>query len=186
MTSPQSPPRPTHVTDLGRVTGFNPANASWWRAWRQTPSRWRALETEDRARLLEAALCLALARCAIGLVPFRRIARALGELGRETPREALPPEKEESALRVGWAVRAVAARTPWDSRCLAQALAAMAMLRRRRLGGTLYLGVALAPPAGGAKLEAHAWVRSGPHLLTGAAGHERFAVVASFAGESPT
>ncbi len=176
MTKP--PPASTPVTDS------TPVNGRWWRAWRQTPGRWRALETEDRARLLEAALCLALARFAIGLVPFRRIARPLGEPGRETPREALPPEMEKEALRVGWAVRAVAARTPWDSKCLAQALAAMAMLRRRRLPGTLYLGVAPVPAGGRPKIDAHAWVRCGPDLLTGAAGHERFTVVASFAGAS--
>jgi hypothetical protein len=61
----------------------------------------------------------------------------------------------------------------------------MLMLRRRRLPGTLYLGVAKPAANDVRKIDAHAWVRCGPDLLTGAAGHERFAVVASFAGEPP-
>lgn len=153
----------------------------WWRTWRRTSGRPGTLRRGDVPCLLEAGAGLAVARAAILVVPFRRIARILGEPGVETPRDPLPREEEEAALRVGWAVRAVAARTPWDSRCLAQALAAMAMLRRRRLDGTLYLGVTTVSPAGERKLEAHAWVRSGPHLLTGEPGHERFTVVTSFA-----
>ena len=158
---------------------------SWWRSWRQTPSRWRTLGPGDRARLLEAAACLALAQGVVWAVPFRRVARLMGVPGRESSSGPLSPRHEKEALRAGWAVRAVAARTPWESRCLAQALAVMLMLRRRRLPGTLYLGVAKPAANDVRKIDAHAWVRCGPDLLTGAAGHERFAVVASFAGEPP-
>jgi hypothetical protein len=54
------------------------------------------------------------------------------------------------------------------------------MLKRRRIAATLYLGVAKkeSDPEG---LAAHAWLRCGDVILTGAAGHLHFTVVAAFA-----
>jgi hypothetical protein len=51
------------------------------------------------------------------------------------------------------------------------------MLRRRGVPSTLYLGVMKDDTAG---LSAHAWVRSGDVVLTGATGRERFTVISTF------
>jgi hypothetical protein len=69
-------------------------------------------------------------------------------------------------------------RLPWMSQCLVQAVAATWMLQRRRIPSTLYFG--LAKDSDG-KLIAHAWVRSGERILTGAKGHHDYRVVATFA-----
>jgi hypothetical protein len=60
-----------------------------------------------------------------------------------------------------------------------QALAAAALLRRRGTGATLYLGVAktAGAPEG---LSAHAWLRCGELVLTGAAERTLFTTIASF------
>jgi hypothetical protein len=132
----------------------------------------------DRWLLLEALVWLGLARLAVTVLPFRRIAPHLGDHMAESP-------EEEGAVvddlpRVSWAVQAVSRRTPWESRCLVQAVAAQRMLRRRGIGSTLYLGVA---KAGQTELEAHAWLRSGRVYLVGGQDRQRYKVVSSFADE---
>ena len=115
---------------------------------------------------------LALARLAVLIVPFRMIAPRLGVSRAETPET---PVFDPVPVGVAWAVGAAARRAPWRAACLEQALAAKAMLRRRGIESTLYLGVTQDPVA------AHAWVRVGDLNVTGGQNVARYAVVASFA-----
>lgn len=140
-----------------------------------------ALSWADRWLLVEVFVLLGLARLALRVVPFRRLARALGTLHVETPTEA-PPEHLAQARRVGLAIARVHRYTPWTSNCFPQALAARVWLARRHLPTTLYLGVALnkTDPATSSTMEAHAWLRCGPLIVTGGRGSERFTVTACF------
>ena len=52
------------------------------------------------------------------------------------------------------------------------------MLRRRGVDGTVSFGVCEGTSAG---FEAHAWLRVGPLMVTGGAGHERFNAFTTFA-----
>jgi len=90
--------------------------------------------------------------------------------------------QDVTASRIGSAVVTMSCHAYWRSTCLVQAVAAQLMLRRRSIPGTLYLG---AVKDGDNTLLAHAWVRCGREILTGASGRERFTVVASFAPDSP-
>jgi transglutaminase-like putative cysteine protease len=110
-------------------------------------------------------------------LPFRRIAGWLGTTGAASPATATP-EETRTAEAIGWAVRVLGQRVPWDGRCLAQALAATGMLRRRGLEGTVAFGVQESKSAG---FEAHAWLRVGDRIVTGGAGHERFKAFTTFA-----
>ena len=92
----------------------------------------------------------------------------------ETPSHSL---KTDLPFRIAWAVRTASRYTPWESKCLAQAMAARMMLKRRRFPTTIYLGVLKDDKAG---LKAHAWIRCGERILTGAQGHGQFTVVATF------
>lgn len=121
--------------------------------------------------MAEAVTCLALARLAVVLLPFRVLSRWLGVKRGETP-DAVAADAR--TLGVGKAVARVAERTPWRSKCLEQAIAAKAMLRRRGVESTLYLGVAREP------FGAHAWLRVGGLNVTGGQDVGRYAVVASF------
>lgn len=72
--------------------------------------------------------------------------------------------ERQAALDVGWAVTRTAGYLPFSALCLAQALAARAMLRRRGIGSILHVGVAR-PEA--APFEAHAWLEAVGVEVTG-------------------
>jgi hypothetical protein len=130
----------------------------------------------DRRLFLEALGLLALTRFVILIVPFRRIAPFLGQVMAESPRHA--PESEALARRISWAVLTAVRYTPWESKCLAQAITAKMMLKRRSIPSTLYLGLAIDAKDG---LDAHAWVRCGNRILTGGPIHGQFTIIAHFA-----
>ena len=125
-------------------------------------------------------MSLGLIRAAILVLPFAWVARRLAlESGSgSASRNAHDATTRAAALRIGRAVRVAARRTPWESKCLAQALAAALMLRWRQIPFVLSLGVAKTgePDPG---IEAHAWLFSCDVLLTGA-GYERYSVIAQF------
>ncbi|MBI3890981.1 MAG: lasso peptide biosynthesis B2 protein [Candidatus Wallbacteria bacterium] len=127
----------------------------------------------------EAFAWLGLARVALGLLPFRVVARALGK-PRVESRGEIGPGQAAAARRLGWAIEAASRRTPWESTCLIQALAAQRMLRTRGIGSTLYLGVRKGEAPGAGSLAAHAWLRCGSLVLTGERAAEGFTVVGRF------
>jgi Transglutaminase-like superfamily len=139
------------------------------RAW---SSRARRLASRDGARVAEAVAYLALARAGVVALPFRVLAQRLGVPHAETPVATGP---DLTSRRVAWAIAAAAKRVPWRSECLEQSIAAMAMLRRRGIASTLYLGMARDP------VTAHAWLRVGDLNVTGGRDVGRYTVVASFA-----
>ena len=141
----------------------------------QTLSKLRRLSWPDRRLVLEALVWLAAMRLAVRWVPFLRIVSWMRLEPGETPTQPAPAV----AGQIGWAVRGVAARTPWQSACLVQALAAARMLQRRRLAATLYLGAAR-NPARRDELQAHAWLRCGALVLTGESESRHFPVLARF------
>lgn len=127
--------------------------------------------------LIEALTALAIARIAMACLPFRRIAAWLGTPGSVSLPTA-SPEDTRIAENVGWAIGALGPRVPWDGRCLAQAVAATAMLRRRGLEGTVSIGVRSGTSGG---FDAHAWLRIGNCIVTGASGYQEFKVCTTFA-----
>jgi len=135
----------------------------------------RRLTGTDRALALEALAWLGVMRLALRLLPFPRLLAWMRLAPGETPAQPAPA----SAGRIGWAVRAAAARTPWESACLVQALAAARTLERRHLASTLYLGAAR-PSDRPAGLQAHAWLRCGAVVLTGENERRNFPVLTSF------
>jgi len=144
---------------------------------------WRMRSRPERWLLLEAMVGLFLGRAAIGLLPFEQVASLLGlapeNVSGVTPGDyALQLEWKPSAVavQIGWAVRTVAARVPEHAICLVQTLAGAAMLRRRDIPCTLSLGIA----RDGTGFAAHAWLRCGDVILTGAGGHDRFTTISAF------
>lgn len=119
------------------------------------------MRASERLLVFEAALMLALARLIVLMVHFRYIA----------PWLARAPETEvcNKALgrRVGNAVCVAARNVPWNAVCLPQAMAAKAMLTRRRCGSSIHLGASY---DGRGKLTAHAWLLAGGTVVVGAAG----------------
>lgn len=131
----------------------------------------------QKCLLGEALIALLIAQCAMAFLPFRRIAAWLGAPGVESPATATT-KATRTAEEIGWAVGVVGRRVPWDGRCLAQALAATGMLRRRGLEGTVSFGAREGESVG---FDAHAWLRLGSCLVTGGPVHQRFKTFTTFA-----
>ncbi len=128
-----------------------------------------------RLEVVEALAFLTLASVAVPLVPYGRIRRYLGAFPRETPRE-LQEADERRALRVRSRIRTVCRSLGWKPRCLARALAATAMLRRRGLASTTYLGVR----PGARPVRGHAWVRCGRVYVVGGVSQHRYETLGGF------
>ena len=112
----------------------------------------------------------------MAFLSFRRIAAWLGTPGAESPATATA-EETRMVQDIGWAVGVVARRVPWDGRCLAQALAATGILRRRHLEGTVSFGARQGESVG---FDAHAWLRLGSCIVTGGPVHELFKTFTTF------
>lgn len=141
---------------------------------RKRRSRWR-----QAGLLLEACCWLGVMRVAVLRAPFRRIIRWF-HLAPAESRVTPSPADLALAEHIGQAVRFGAAHTPWQSACLVQSLAAMAMLRRRGITGTLYLGVARNVDGAPMPIDAHAWLCCGSMTVTGAIANRQFVTVACF------
>jgi hypothetical protein len=126
--------------------------------------------------VLEAAIWVASSRMILELVPFRHIAKRLGQYMDET-HCAIGAEERKSVQRVSWALGVIRLRLPGGRKCLAQAIAGKMMLYFRSVQSTLYLGIATDDDE---KLLAHAWLRVGDVIVTGAEGKERFTMVGAF------
>jgi hypothetical protein len=153
---------------------MTPRSLRWWI--RQLHKVWQC-SWGDRWLLMQAVSGLGVARLAVLTLPLRWIAPFLGHYMQESPATDRPAQ-QTMVMRVSWAVCTMSRYTPWESTCLAQAIAAKRMLQRLQIPSTLYLGVAR-NDAGG--VEAHAWLRSGKRVVTGAPGMARFTTVGTFA-----
>jgi hypothetical protein len=123
----------------------------------------RRRRPRDYALACEAALHLAAARIALGVVPFHVMVQFCT---RGVRGGALSGGARDQAIRdVRWAVAAAAARLPGDTVCLPRALCANVMLRRRRVPATLTYGARTRR----GRLEAHVWLTAGG---VGVVGHE--------------
>ena len=105
--------------------------------------------------LLEAAFWIAVARLAILLLPFPRIARYLGELRPPTGEAGELQDGEAAAREVCWAIDRSARIFPFKIVCLPRALAGWQMLHHRRIAGQLHFG---ASRDAANALRTHAWL----------------------------
>ena len=128
----------------------------------------------DQWLVLEAVAALTVASLSLRLTKFARLAPYLGRHMTESPTDVAPADATQAA-RVRWAIERTAAALPWKPVCLPQAVAAKLMLRRRGIDSTLYMG--LDPLT----YDAHAWLRVGTDIVTGAAERPRFQALSSFA-----
>ncbi len=151
---------------------------TWLKSLRNTRAKWRRRTRAERLVLLEAFALLGIARLVVLVLPFKWLAVSLGRHMKETGTE-INSSDLCSARMVGQAVRSAVRYTPWESVCLPQAVAAQWMLKRRHVAATLYLGVAK-DQTKQENLAAHAWLRCGSIILTGAEGHRQFTVVGTF------
>jgi hypothetical protein len=153
-----------------------------WLRWphilRRKAVNWWRRPLPERLWLVPAFLLLGLARAALLTVHFRRIAPWLGQAMKTAAVVPLASASEIArALHIGRAIATAAHYTPWESKCLVQAMVARALLGACGLPYALFLGVNKQADKG---LAAHAWVCIGPAAVTGGQGFREFRVVGTF------
>jgi hypothetical protein len=137
----------------------------------------KALRRPGRSRWLmaEAVLQLYLARLAIKLLPYRWLT---WYFLRPVPGPPLGgAARKETRAQVVWAVHISAHDLPGEFHCFPKAIAAQAMLRRRRVATALYYGAATLPGQG---LAGHVWLQDGPDVLLGHFRPGRYKVLAAY------
>lgn len=114
--------------------------------------------------LARALVELAIARVRIGFWKDGST-KTLSQLkSRAEPSQDVVGSQLALAERIAFVVPRVAARVPWKSDCLVQALAAQRWLRTSRIKSTLSIGVRQQRERG---FEAHAWLAVGNLMITG-------------------
>ncbi len=171
------------LAGMNRIFGMesskdNAAVTAWLKSLQDAPAKWRRRTRVERLLLLEAFVLLGFARLMVLAIPFRWLAGSLGKRMGESGTQVGESDLQHARM-IGQAIRSAANNAPWVSVCLPQAVAAQWMLKHRHIPATLYLGVAK-DEAKPEKLAAHAWLRCGDLILTGAPGHLQFTVVATF------
>lgn len=136
-----------------------------WMDFSRTRNRIRSV-WRGRGFIAEACVRLVFVRLALLLFPLKRQAKlhspSKDVLSRQVGQAT---EDERQQVRaIGWAVTKAAAHLPIGARCLAQALTARAMLRRRGIGSIMRIGVSR-PDAN--SLKAHAWLEAKGVEVTG-------------------
>ncbi|WP_342555139.1 lasso peptide biosynthesis B2 protein [Paenibacillus sp. FSL R7-0652] len=114
--------------------------------------------------------------------PFAKIAPGLGAPMVETPVTGLDRSQVLEIRNISKAVLIASKYTLWESQCLVMAIAAMKMLERRKIASTLYMGTARNKQG---QLKAHAWLRSGKLIVTGADTMDQYTVVGVFGKRCP-
>ncbi|WP_336788238.1 lasso peptide biosynthesis B2 protein [Paenibacillus sp. MMO-177] len=133
------------------------------------------LASDMKLLLLEAFVYLGWARI-LKALPFAKVAPGLGVSLLETSFQ-MTEKNEELIHRIADAIRIMSRYTLWESKCLVMAIACMKMLEKRQIESTLYLGTTKNYEG---KMTAHAWLRTGPHYVTGADIMNRYTVVGIF------
>lgn len=137
------------------------------------------LSFKRKLLFIEAYFLLGYWRLMILKKPFLKIADSLGTQNVETPVSCEDIDLK-TVRQVKSAIKAMSKYTFWESKCLVQAYAAKAMLRKRKQKTTVYLGVAKSENK---EMIAHAWVRCGTVYVTGGNERERFTVTSIFGDE---
>jgi hypothetical protein len=108
-------------------------------------------------------------------VKFKRYEKRLGTRGKKDD-SAISEDQMKVVMKVKSAVIGVSKYTPWESKCMVQAVAAKWLLEKYNIPSTIYFGI-MKDPENNAELKAHAWLIVGEYVMTGREGHKAFKVV---------
>lgn len=123
----------------------------------------------------EAFVVLGISRFMIVRMEFKRIAKYFGKAKHETD-YSYDGINLMKVKQISKAIKTMSKYTPWESKCLVQALSAKFMLNRRKQKSTVYLGFGKEND----RMIAHAWVRCGNLFITGGDGSRNFTIIGKF------
>ncbi len=146
---------------------------------RKIPAFWH-LPVREKLWLFLLYPYSGLIRAAVLLTPFHLLSKHLGTYYKNTELSPLVNEQQLALARqVGRICEITARYTPWQSKCLVQAIMARTVLAFYAIPYVIHLGASLSnnPQK---PIEAHAWVKVGHLVITGRAGHKTYPVLSSF------
>ncbi|SDF67695.1 lasso peptide biosynthesis B2 protein [Chitinophaga filiformis] len=123
---------------------------------------------------IQAWVCIAIARCMLVFMPFRKIAPLLGKSVAAV--DPFSTRRSSRPERIRAAIRRAAACSPWRAKCFEQALAGKMMLTYKHMSGIVFFGINKV----GDDLKAHAWLESEGVIITGGREADQFIVIARF------
>jgi len=138
------------------------------------------LPGQEKVWLLCLFLYSGVVRLALLILPFRWLAPLLGVHHKNHQLSPLVAQPMlHAASRIGRIVEIATRYTPWESKCLVQAILVRTMFACYKIPYVLHLGTVLTR---GEKrsMKGHAWVKVGPRIVIGRKGHFQYAVVSSF------
>lgn len=125
-----------------------------------------------------------LVRAAILTLPFSLLSRGYGCHYHNTELSPLVPEPQQMlAWRIGKVAELAASYTPWESKCLVQALMVKTLLGFYGVPYVMHLGARMTDDPK-EPMKAHAWVKVGPWVIAGGDGHRAYGIVGSFVASS--
>jgi hypothetical protein len=145
-------------------------------------SRAANLTREDRRFIAIAVKELTLARLRHATTPIDVIFHDLRQRPYETVTAECAALSPTDLRRLSCAIAAAAARVPWRSDCVLQAMGAQRWMRCRLCGGDFFVSVRKDPQGA---LLSHAWLRRGDLIITGGADLE-FEVLLAPLGTDPS
>jgi len=116
----------------------------------------------------------------IRFVSMKALSSHLGHhLGNRTV--CIPTESEniQLAIRMGQLMSMVGNNTPWECKCLSEALCVSWLLNLYRIPSVFYLGAAIVPQDE-RMMKAHAWIDVGDRTIIGGKQKIKYGVVATF------
>lgn len=134
------------------------------------------IDNKLKIEFIQAFIYEGMYRAFILFVPFNKLKKRMGRHNEESV-ATVDKKIYKEAIHVTWVVTLIASKTPWESKCLVQALTAQKMLKKKGISTTIYLGVRKE----GSEMKAHAWLRCGEYYVTGGAIRNLYTVVAKFA-----
>lgn len=122
-------------------------------------------------------------RLAILTLPFRWIAPFMGyNHGNARMSVMTSPEQGKRARQLGTTIKIISRYTPWETKCLVQALLAKKVLEVYKIPHAIFFGLSKSEIES-ETLKAHAWVNAGRCFVTGGNNHKNFTVVSCFVSE---
>lgn len=150
------------------------------RDWLKRISKFHRIPWKMKIMFFIAYMLMGLVRMCVLLLPFRFIAPILGQKNQTSSLE-VSRDTLTKATKIGYIVNTSSRFTPWESKCLVRAITAILLLRLLRIPCTLYLGMG---KDASNKLIAHAWLRCGEVIITGAEESMNFKSVINFASHT--
>ena len=130
---------------------------------------------EFKVFLLKYFFYAMLVRFLMLFVKYKRYERYLGKRG-AVDHYTLSDKEYQLIEKMKTAVNGLSTHTPWESKCMVQALSVKWMLHKYKIPSTIYFGVKKDPKEAN-RMKAHAWLKVGDIVVSGGPGHQTFKVV---------